>query len=135
MNLRVHVFWGTLILIGALAVAHLLRYTPLPGGEPMGVSPVWDRWFQRVCVVSFAGDNRVSCSLDAFAGQFSKAQKDERSPLSRVEQLRQAGFAEREILEWVEKESKAKRQQGMSDVDLAIYLFGVAPKKSGDSKQ
>jgi hypothetical protein len=135
MDLKVHVFWGALIPIGVFTVAHLLRYTPLPGGGPLGASPVWDRWFQRVCVVSFVGDNRVSCSLDAFTGQFSKPQKEARRSLSQIEELREAGFSEREVLEWVEKELKAKRQQGMSDADLAVYLFGVAPKKSGDNKQ
>jgi len=92
--------------------------------EAFDFIPMWDRWFQRVCVISILGDNQVSCSVEAFTRQFSKANVATPRPMTEVEKLRRAGFSEREVLEWVETALKTKRQQGMSDAALASYLFG-----------
>jgi hypothetical protein len=123
-----------LVVVSGLVLAHFYRFTPMPGGEPLSFTPMWDRWFQRVCVVSFAGDNQVSCSMEGFTGQFSRSNEATPSPMSKVEQLRRAGFSEREVLEWVENELKAKRQQGMSDTTLAVYLFGDVPLNAQSAK-
>lgn len=124
-----------LVVVSGLVLAHFYRFTPMPGGEPLSFTPMWDRWFQRVCVVSFAGDNRISCSMETFTGQFEKSNEATPLPRSHIEQLRQAGFSEQEVLEWVEKELKTKRQQGMSDADLAVYLFGDVSRKTQGGKQ
>jgi len=128
MTTRIVLF--LLIALGGLVLAHLYRFTPMPGGEPLSFSPMWDRWFQRVCIVSFAGDNRVSCSMEGFTGQFSKSKEATPRPMTKIEEARLAGFSEPEILEYVEEQIKTKRREGMSDADLAVSLFG--PPKGSD---
>ena len=122
MTTRIVLF--LLIVVSGLALAHFYRFTPMPGGEPLSFTPMWDRWFQRVCVVSFAGDNRVSCSMEGFTGQFSKSKEATLRPMTKIEEARLAGYSERQILEHVEEQIKTKRRAGMSDADLAVYLFG-----------
>ncbi len=117
-------------LVCAVALAHLYRFVPLSYGEDLKFQLVWDRWFQRVCVVSFAGANQVSCSMEAFTEQFPDSNNRTSIPLSDIERGRQAGFSELEILKYVEKELKDKRQEGMSDADLAVHLFGTSKEKS-----
>lgn len=111
-------------VVSGLVLVHLFRFTPLPGGEPMSLTPMWDRWFQRVCIVSFAGENRLSCSMEGFTGQFAKSSESSSHSMTRTEELKRAGFSELEIMKYVEEQIKTKRREGMSDEDLAASLFG-----------
>lgn len=116
-------------LVSALALAHLFRFAPLSERSNFDYSLVWDRWLQRVCVVPHAIESQVSCSLSALDRQLSDSPRDTSAPLTEVERARQAGFSELEVLEYVEKEIKVKRKQGMSDADLAAHLFGSGKRK------
>lgn len=121
------------IVVSGLVVAHLFRFAPMPGGDPLGFTPMWDRWFQRVCVVSFAGDNRLSCSMEEFRGQFAKSKEATLRPMTKIEEARLEGYSELEIFEAVEKQIKTKRREGMSDADLAVSLFGLSQKAQKDT--
>lgn len=87
-----------IVLLGActLLVAHLFRYSPMPGGETLKYSLLWDRWLQRVCVVSFVGDNKVNCSMETFATQFSKSSEEARQ-MSPIEEALKDGYTADEI--------------------------------------
>lgn len=111
-------------LVSALALAHLFRFVPLSDRSNFDYSLVWDRWFQRVCVVPHSIESQVSCSLSELDQQLSDSPHDTSAPLTMVEETRRAGFSELEVLKYVEKEIKEKRKQGMSDADLAAHLFG-----------
>jgi len=126
MTARIALF--LFIVVSGLVVAHFFRFVPMPGGEPFGFYTIWDRWLQRVCVISFVDDNRVSCSREAFQRQSSTPNEAKPRPMSKIEEMRQAGFSDLELLEYVEEQIKIKRREGMSDVDLAADIFGPRQK-------
>jgi hypothetical protein len=94
-----------------LLVAQLFRFTPLQVGEGLGYTPVWDRWFQRVCTISFPGNNQVNCSVERFTNQFSEASQEPSDPMTQIEQARRASFSELEILQYIEQEIKTQRRK------------------------
>lgn len=122
------------IVVSGLVVAHLFRFAPMPGGDPLGFTPMWDRWFQRVCVVSFAGDNRLSCSMQAFRGQFAKSKEATLRPMTKLEEARLEGYSELEIMKYIEEQIKTKRHEGMSDADIAVSLFGPRGVAQNDTQ-
>lgn len=53
-------------------VSFALRYEPIPTDANLGMLMVWDRYESRVCVVSFAGDNRLHCNVDTLPDAFGR---------------------------------------------------------------
>jgi hypothetical protein len=127
---RAYFIWAVSLLLAMLVIAHLLRYEPMGSANNAQLATVWDRWLQRVCLISFLKDNRLSCSVDAFTKNVPAATGPTKGTFGTIEEMREAGFSEREILDWVDTEIKSKRQQGMSDEALAKHLFGPSsPRK------
>ena len=52
------------IAVIGLGAAHLFRVAPRPSENSWALDPMWDRWFQRVCVILFLGDNRPLLPLE-----------------------------------------------------------------------
>ena len=89
---------GAAVLVAA---AYITRYEPLPGGAPMGLLPLWDRWFHQVCFVIFAQDNRIACSADALSGKSGSAESSKAVVVGEIKKLREAGFTDKEIVDHV----------------------------------
>lgn len=51
-----------LVALAVAGAAYGLRYAPVQGGG-LDMVTVWDRWEQRVCVVSLPLGNRVICDV------------------------------------------------------------------------
>jgi hypothetical protein len=62
-----------LLVIFGLPVLYLLalnyRYEPVAGSQTaMGTISVWDRWHNRVCVVSISLGNKPVCTIEQMKG-------------------------------------------------------------------
>jgi hypothetical protein len=115
--------WPLVVLVIALGGAYMFRYEPLVEDNSLRLAVVWDRWTYQVCVYGFFEARQLSCSPEALAASAGSSARGEASEsVSRVDQLRSAGFSLEEISAWVAKETKALKSQGVSDAEIARYF-------------
>lgn len=55
---------GLVTLFAIYLLALNYRYEPIAGSQTnLGTIVVWDRWYNRVCVVSIGAGNKPMCSI------------------------------------------------------------------------
>ena len=69
MSKSMKLFLACIAVLAGYLLALNYRYEPVAGSQTgMGTISVWDRWHNRVCVVSVALGNKPLCTLDEMSG-------------------------------------------------------------------
>jgi hypothetical protein len=59
-------FVGSFFILYLLALTY--RYEPVAGSQTnLGTISVWDRWYNRVCIVSIGASNKPMCNIQDMA--------------------------------------------------------------------
>ena len=123
------------IVAGVSVMAYLFRYEPLIAApEGGGLYYVWDRWKHRVGISSpalneiiYPGELRDKSAAPTDSGEH---QRNSSLRLNRFEVLRQAGFPEKEILDYIFEERQKLKDSGATDKQIYDYFFSPDQPKT-----
>ena len=88
----IRTLWILFYVFGMAFLLHLFRYEPFPAVTTTpNTHLIWDRWGQKVCLVAEVNAMPIICDVKDLEMQ------------SKVNELKAAGFSEKEIGDWLHK--------------------------------